>query len=129
MDNFSPDQIKAMIAMLQNMLPQNTEEQAQSKSTHTIKKRTTNKKNNTDTKKKKSDRPNKFMDMPEMNMHKEDILVDKKLSVQPPVPRARPFNMVNAICRVCGKREEVNPGLIHDGVDRYKCNKCSSSAG
>jgi hypothetical protein len=67
--------------------------------------------------------------MMEKRMHMEDIEIDKKLIVQPPVPRARPFNLVTAICRVCGKKETVNPVLITDSLDRYKCNKCSGAAG
>lgn len=121
MDNLSPDQIKSMIALLQNMLPSNNstehEEAPQPK-----------KSRNKKTKSRPSSN-NKFENMPEARMHKEDILIDKKLSVQPPVPRARPFRLVNAICRVCGRKEKVNPVLITDSIDRYKCNKCSSSAG
>lgn len=125
MDNFSPDQIKAMINMLQSMLAQTGNDNDETKPIASSKKKKVHNKS----KPQKPKRPNKFMDMPEMHMHKEDILLDKKLSVQPPVPRARPFTLIRVICRVCGKTEEVNPNLIHDGVDRYKCNKCSSSAG
>jgi hypothetical protein len=74
-------------------------------------------------------RENKFDSMQEARMHKEDIAIDKKLSIMPPVPRARPFELVDAICRVCGKKERVNPVLISDTLDRYKCNKCATGAG
>lgn len=71
---------------------------------------------------------NKFSDMPEKNMHKEDTLIDKKLNVNGPTPRSRSFNFVDVVCRVCGKKESVNPVLI-DSVSRYKCNSCSTSSG
>lgn len=129
MDNLSPEQIKAMISMLQTMLNQtpNTEvvEETDSEddqftvlSTKSVKPKT-----------KSKDRPNKFNSMPEKNMHKEDIAIDQKLRVQPPVPRARPFTMVKVACRVCGRNDEVNPSLLSEGPNRYKCNQCSTSAG
>lgn len=123
MDNLTPDQIQAMITMLQNMLPK-TEEKKEENFVQTggVK----NKKRKLDNKEKNV---NKFNSMPEKNLHKDDSLIDKKLSTQPPVPRARRFSLIKVVCRVCGKREEVSPGLIQDSVDRYKCNKCSTSAG
>lgn len=121
MDNLSPDQIKSMILLLQKMLP--SDSSTESKEIPEPPK-TRNKKT-----KPKSISNNKFESMPEARMHKEDILIDQKLSVQPPVPRARPFKLTKATCRVCGKQEKVNPVLITDSIDRYKCNKCSSSAG
>lgn len=127
MDNFSPEQIHAMINMLQQMLPKNDEiDESFSVQEHKKKKSPNRQKNR---RKQDIERYNKFTDMPEKNMHKEDILVDKKLNVQPPVPRARPFKMLSAICRVCGKKEKVSPGLIPESLDRYKCNKCSASSG
>ena len=62
-------------------------------------------------------------------MHKEDVEIDKKLFTRPPVPRARKFKFIKAICRVCGKKEDVNPMTLTDSLDRYKCNKCSGAAG
>jgi len=123
MDNLTPDQIQAMITMLQNMLPK-TEAKKEENFVQTggIK----NKKRKLDNKEKSI---NKFNSMPEKNLHKDDTLIDKKLSTQPPVPRSRQFSLIKVVCRVCGKREEVSPGLIQDSVDRYKCNKCSTSAG
>lgn len=126
MDNISPEQIQAMIGLLQNMLAatNSTDNSTQkTKTPKTRKKKSGAKKTNT------KEFLNKFEDMPEARMHKEDIAVDKKLSVQPPVPRARPFKMINVVCRVCGRKESVSPSLITESVDRYKCNKCSTSSG
>jgi len=127
--NLDPQQIQQMILMLQSMLPK--QEQQDSKKTATEKskqkpkrRQETNNKNETLTV-----RENKFDSMQEARMHKEDIAIDKKLSIMPPVPRARPFELVDAICRVCGKKERVNPVLISDTLDRYKCNKCATGAG
>jgi hypothetical protein len=117
MDNLTPDQIKQMIQMLSNMLPQDDAEEHENS---VIKSKSIN------TKKK---RVNKFDSMAEKNMHKADSEIDKKLSVQPLVPRNRSYVPVDVTCRVCGKKDQVNPGLISDSVERYKCNKCSSMAG
>lgn len=125
--NLDPQQIQQMILMLQSMLPR--PEQIQQVTENKSTKRTKVKKNSQTQTKSKSIRENKFDSMMEARMHKEDIAIDKKLSVLPPVPRSRPFEWVQAICRVCGKKEKVNPVLITEGVDRYKCNKCSSGAG
>ena len=125
--NLDPQQIQQMIIMLQSMLP-HTEEDQPNKEVKATKKPKA--KNNTQKQtKSKKERENKFDSMTEARMHKEDIAIDKKLSILPPVPRARPFELVNTICRVCGKKEKVNPVLITEGVDRYKCNKCSAGAG
>jgi hypothetical protein len=67
--------------------------------------------------------------MPELNMHKEDVAIDKKLAKFPPVSRARQFEMVDVKCRVCGRTETVSPSLVFEGLERYKCNNCSTSAG
>ena len=71
---------------------------------------------------------NKFDAMPEARMHKEDTSIDKKLIVSPPTQRSRTYQPVKARCRVCGRVESVNPSLV-DSADRYKCNRCSASAG
>lgn len=115
MDNLTPDQIHQMISLLQSMLPK---EEAETK-------QTTNRSN----KSKKPSRDNKFNDMMEKNMHKEDVELDKKLSIHPPVPRTRHFKGIDVQCRICGKRERVNPALIPESVERYKCNKCSITPG
>lgn len=133
--NLDPQQIQQMILLLQSMLPkQNTDNpevsfEVKAKKVSKSSKTTKSRKSSSDEVSLKSTRPNKFEDMPELNMHKEDIALDKKLSVLPPVPRARKFSKVSVVCRVCGKKEEVNPALITDSVDRYKCNKCSTGAG
>ena len=127
--NLDPQQIQQMILMLQSMLPKQEEQDSKKTATEKLKQKPkrrqeTNNKNETLTV-----RENKFDSMLEARMHKEDIAIDKKLSIMPPVPRARPFELVDAICRVCGKRERVNPVLISDTLDRYKCNKCATGAG
>jgi hypothetical protein len=136
--NLDPQQIQQMILLLQAMLPKpspdNTNTNSQETSFEVAKtpkatKSSRPRKSSEGATSSKPVRPNKFEDMPEINMHKEDIALDKKLSVLPPVPRARKFSKVSAICRVCGKKEEVNPALITDSIDRYKCNKCSTGAG
>lgn len=125
--NVEPEKIQALISILQSMLtpesqePEEEQVQATQKSTKTQIR--SNKKS-----KPKTKTSNKFDTMPEMRMHKEDISVDKKLAVHPPVPRARPFELITVQCRVCGRKENINPVLLTD-YDRYKCNKCSSSAG
>jgi hypothetical protein len=126
--NLDPQQIQQMIMMLQAMLPKQDGQESSGQSDTKSKKkspRSNNKNKPTITKTS----TNKFDSMMEKRMHMEDIEIDKKLIVQPPVPRARAFNLVNVVCRVCGKRESVNPVLITDSIDRYKCNKCSGAAG
>jgi hypothetical protein len=133
--NLDPQQIQQMILLLQAMLPKQNPEQTNASNQETsfevVKspKVSKSRKSSESTSSSKFVRPNKFEDMPEIKMHKEDIALDKKLSVLPPVPRARKFSKISAICRVCGKKEEVNPALITDSIDRYKCNKCSAGAG
>lgn len=73
-------------------------------------------------------RENKFLSMPEMNMHKDDCLFDQKVIIAPPTPRRSQFIPISVRCRICGKTESVDPSII-ETPDRYKCNKCSSSAG
>ena len=142
MDNkeLNPDQIQQMIRLLQSMLPSDdsatipSQEPEAKATTHDIKpKKQTRSKgsmsNNKSSSSKSTTHYNKFIDMPERNMHKEDVAIDQKLITHPPVPRARTFKFVSAVCRVCGKKENVNPMLITDSLDRYKCNKCSGAAG
>jgi len=114
----NPEQIKQLIQMLQKMLPldENTSTENSIIKTKSVK---PGKKNTT----------NKFVDMPEKNMHKADILIDKKLNIHPPTPRTRTFSKIEVVCRICGKKEKVNPSILPDQADRYKCNKCSSSSG
>ena len=117
MDDLSPNQIKQMINMLMKMLPDEEAEQTDEPST--IK--------TVDRKPKQT--ANKFDQMMEANLHKEDIEIDKKLKRYDPTPRKRKFQAVKATCRVCGKTESINPSLLVDTPDRYKCNRCSRSAG
>jgi len=124
--NFSdPEQIKQLISALQNLLPKENTPKAEERAEeilpdHNIK---------TKTRKLKSEHYNKFDNMPEAGMHKSDSLIDKKLSVHPPSPRTRQFEAVDVKCRSCGKSEKINPVLLPDSNDRYKCNKCSTMAG
>lgn len=111
MDNLTPEQIKLMINMLQDMLPKENTTSVESP------------------KPKKEQRTNRFVDMPESTMHKEDIAIDRKLNVREPVARTRQFRPIGVQCRVCGRKENVNPALIPESLERYKCNKCSSSPG
>lgn len=71
---------------------------------------------------------NKFESMPERNMFKEDTQIDKKLRVVDPCPRTRSFNTIEVSCRVCGKKDRINPVLVHEPT-RYKCNGCAKSGG
>lgn len=127
--NLDPQQIQQMILMLQAMLPK--QEQGADDTPVKPEKKTSLKKNNQSKNgsKSKPTRENKFDTMMEARMHKEDIEIDRKLSTVPPVPRARPFEWISAVCRVCGRKERVNPVLITDTIDRYKCNKCCAGAG
>jgi hypothetical protein len=82
-------------------------------------------------KKAKAQKPkytNKFLAMPEMNMHKDDVEFDKKIRRLDKVPRREKFEPVKVRCRVCGKDEIIDGSLVESN-ERYKCNKCSSSAG
>lgn len=126
-----PEKIKDMIAMLQALLPQTDSAPKPKKA---AKKTRETKAVNRSTKTKKAqktkdtDSTNKFLQMQEMYMHKDDSAIDKKLSKNAPIPRTRHFSTVTVKCRVCGRSEDVNPGLVYD-VSRYKCNNCSSTQG
>lgn len=130
LDISNPEHLKQLITALQGLLPKDitqVTEQTKPQQKH---------KNNIKTKKSKSgkkstdaDSNNKFLSMPEMHMHKSDTKIDKKLAQQPPTPRNRQFNYVDVTCRLCGKKEKVNPVILPDSADRFKCNKCSTSAG
>jgi formylmethanofuran dehydrogenase subunit E len=126
MDNLNnPEQIKALIQALQSLLPKE-----EAKKTNITTEQSNSKiKTKTRSRKKSNNPTNKFLSMPEMNMFKADVEIDKKLSKHPPTPRNREYQPVKVKCRSCGKQEEVNPAILPDSTDRYKCNKCSSSAG
>jgi hypothetical protein len=115
------DDIKQLIAILQRGLDKETIEDEQEEEIK-IKPR---KKSVKKTVKKSK---NLFDSMSESRMHKDDIEIDKKLRVHPPTDRSRSYIPTEAQCRVCGKTETINASLI-ESSDRYKCNKCASSAG
>lgn len=121
------EDIMALIAILQKGLVDNEPaEDVSPKKTTTKKKRSYSK-----TASKKEDKPkrkNLFETMPERNMHKEDVEIDKRLRKYPITERSRKLYMIDVQCRVCGKKEKVSPVLC-ESPDRYKCNKCASSAG
>lgn len=78
---------------------------------------------------KKGSSKNKFLSMGVKDLHKEDTAIDQLLNSNPPTARTRKFSSVNVTCRSCGKKESISPLLLHDSVDRYKCNKCSTNPG
>ena len=122
-----PEKIKDMIAMLQALLPQTEDSKT------TTKRKNSKSAKATPAKAKKSKQTpdnsgNKFLEMQEMYMFQDDAAIDKKLSKNPPIPRTRHFSSITVKCRVCGRSEEVNPGLVYDS-SRYKCNNCSSTQG
>jgi hypothetical protein len=116
--NNNPEQIKQLIGLLQSLLPED-----QSTNNKPIKK---TRKKKTSSGKKEKDILNQFLYMPEANMHKDDLVIDKKLAKFPPTPRSRKFASIEVRCRSCGKTEQINPVLVHD-KERYKCNRCSAS--
>jgi lysyl-tRNA synthetase class I len=126
LDISNPEVIKQLIASLQTLLPpeDKPKEKKPAKNSHNIKTKTTKSgRQNTE------EATNKFLDMPEKNMHKSDSKIDKKLNRYPPTPRNRPYQSIEVRCRSCGKTESVNPKILPESADRYKCNKCSSSPG
>lgn len=123
----NPEQIKQLIGLLQKLLPENngndsSNEQEAEESASVM--RTRGQKSRSKTK-----QTNKFLTMREKDMHKDDIRIDKLLCKNGPVARTRDFSLIKVTCRVCGKTEEINPVLLFDAPNRYKCNNCSTSAG
>lgn len=129
--NVEPEKIKALIDILQSMLVSSNDNTAVETEPEpvVVKQNTTRKTKSSSKKTAKNNFVNKFDQMPEKHLHKEDVLIDQKLCNKPPVPRNRPFEFVDVTCRVCHKKESVNPAVLTDSVDRYKCNKCSTSPG
>lgn len=126
-----PEKIQQLIDLLGSLLPEEDEQPKTAKKKVT-KKKTTKKKTVTkrNSKTKKQESINKFLDMPEMNMHKEDGEIDKQLQKFPPTPRTRPTaENISVRCRICGKEETISQGLLFEGSNRYKCNKCSTQSG
>ena len=81
------------------------------------------------TKFRKSNKSNLFDSMEIKNSHKDDAKTDKKLlKNRRPSERREALDLINVICRCCGKREKINPGIVYD-IGRYKCNQCSTSSG
>lgn len=121
-ESMSPKQIKQMISMLKQMLPEDNDEVAEQEPVkqNPIKNRSSRRPQQTE---------NKFDQMMEAHLHKEDIAIDQKLKKFDPTPRVRGFDPINVVCRVCGKKESINPALLQDTVERYKCNNCARSAG
>lgn len=125
MDNLSPEQIKQMIGMLQAMLPQDTIEEADQKSSQKNTTKTLSQKKVNKT----GSLVNRFDEMMEARLHREDIAIDRALSVHAPTPRNRSFDPIEVICRVCGKKDSINPAVLSDSPSRYKCNNCARSPG
>lgn len=124
----NPEQIKQLISLLQNLLPKTNEETIlDSQEDEAVHKMPTRGQKSNGKRKQKS--TNKFLTMREKDMHKEDSKVDRLLNKAAPVSRSRDFSFVKATCRVCGKTEEIAPGLLFEGPHRYKCNNCSTSSG
>jgi len=129
------DDIKQLIAILQRGLSSD-EGSSEEQSTQTAKPKT--KRNKTkkvtvhetyDEIDAKPKRINKFDKMAEKDMHKSDSKIDQLLSVHPPTIRSREFEPIQVRCRVCQRLESINPALLHDSPDRYKCNRCSGAPG
>ena len=115
--------MKLLIGVLQSLLPETTTEiKEPPKHKSVIKTKTTKASASEFTE-------NKFLTMGVKDLHKDDTIVDKALSKFPPTPRSRKYKSLDVVCRVCGKKESVNPAILYDSAERYKCNKCSSSAG
>lgn len=125
------EDILALISILKKGLeedPDVPEEKEVSKDMN-VNKKVSSRKKRSSSKNKKSKKVNKFTDMSEFKMHKDDIEIDKQLSVSPPSPRTRSFSMVDVVCRVCGKKETVSPASVTESSGRYKCNKCCTLPG
>jgi hypothetical protein len=123
--DLNPQQIQQMIQLLQSMLP-NEQQHTEEASTPTVQSpiKTNNRRRPQD-----SAHTNLFDTMTESRLHKDDCKIDKLLAVNEPTPRTRQFKSINVRCRVCGRQENINPMLLTDSSDRYKCNQCSRSAG
>jgi hypothetical protein len=132
----NPEQLKSLITLLEGLLSvtqQNTQpskEVTKSEPEDNNEEYVLNKKIKTRGSAKRNSKDkykNKFEKMSEFAMHKDDVDVDKALSKHPPVARMREFEMVDVVCRICGKKETVNPSMVFE--NRYKCNNCSTQAG
>lgn len=117
------DDIKQLIAILQKGLSDDPVEDQEYEEPAPKQKKSPKK--STKQKRKKA---NLFENMTEATMHKDDVEIDRRLRKFPPTQRSRSYRPLKVRCRVCGREEGVNPSLV-ESVDRYKCNKCSTSAG
>jgi lysyl-tRNA synthetase class I len=138
--SLSNEDIKQLIAILQKGLSTNepeeidssvplTEEKKEVETNSNIHSPNRRKKQKVKLAKTDTESYNKFDKMPEKSMHKDDARIDKILSKYAPTTRTREFNLINVTCRVCGKKDEINPALIYDSGSRYKCNRCSTTSG
>ena len=124
-----PEKIQQLIDLLGSLLS-DTEQEPETTQKKRTKKKVTKKPRATRKKPDKQESTNKFLDMPEMNMHKEDGKIDEKLQQFPPTPRSRPsVESISVRCRICGREENISQGLLFEGANRYKCNKCSTQSG
>lgn len=114
------DDIKQLIAILQKGLSDDSDDDSEEED---IQPAVSNKKTS-----KKKKYKNLFDNMNEAKMHKDDVEIDRKLSKLPPTQRARNYKPIKVKCRVCGRDEEVNPSIV-ESIERFKCNKCATSAG
>lgn len=128
------DQIKGLITLLQQVV--DSQETEGEQTDQEVETQPEDNQNNSKIKTRESRRVvknngfvNKFESMSEFNSYKADSAIDKALSQHPPVARTREFEPINVVCRVCGKKESINPSLAHEGPSRYKCNNCSKSPG
>lgn len=123
------DDIKQLIAILQRGLTQNDSD-TEEEEDRPVKKTRAKKTPSRGAKKKaaKPKRVNMFDQMAESRMHKEDVVIDKKIRRGTPTLRRDTFKPLRVSCRVCGRTEEIDPSII-EGIDRYKCNKCAISPG
>jgi hypothetical protein len=117
----NPEQLRNLIEILSSLLPDSEDNDPK----HPAKPKNNIKTNKS---KAKGSSVNLFDKMSERNLHKEDVEIDRILSKTPPTERNRQFSHVELVCRCCGKKEKCNPALVIDKT-RYKCNKCSASAG
>lgn len=122
----NPEQIQQLISLLQSLLPKEQQKSQKQENSTQIDIEQVHRGDKEERKQPK--RENKFLSMPEINMHKEDRELDEKLAKHAPVARARAYDPITVLCRVCGKKETVSPSLV-ESAGRYKCNKCAASAG
>lgn len=126
------DDIKQLINILQRGLIEDSEpEEKQSQVIHSKpnKKSVSRQRKNKKVANESNNSYNRFDDMPEKNMHKDDTKIDQVLSQYSPTQRSREFNFIDVVCRVCGRKDSINPALVYDSGSRYKCNKCSKIPG